>query len=112
MERECTMEVKRKSIDWETTGKNLRNLRCNDLNLRRFVCKALKHDGCDGADCDNCKEYYMDNHITQGELAQVMNVTSNMIVNWERGTSRPTLEDLLLYCDICKKELFDIIVFY
>lgn len=106
------MSVERRCIDWETTGKALKNLRCNDLNMRRYVCRTLNPNGCDNFVCEKCQEYDIDNHISQDELAEVMSVTKNMIVNWERGVSRPTIEDLMLYADICKMDLFDILVFY
>lgn len=106
--------VKRKLIDWEKTGKNLKLLRNDNLNLRRYVCRELnarnKELGCKGADCAICK-FEMDNSISQAELAQVFHVTESRIVNWENSKSKPALEDLIFYSQICGIGLFDVIVF-
>ena len=106
--------VERKVIDWAKTGKNLKLLRNDNLNLRKYVCRELnkrkKTFGCDGAECDTCK-FEMDNSISQAELAQVFHVTENRIVNWENNKSKPTIEDLIFYSQICGVDFFDILVF-
>lgn len=104
-------KLDKKIIDWNKTAKNLKLLRNDNLNLRRYVCWELKFEdaNCSG-DCLHCK-YDMDNRISQAELAQVFNVSENMIVNWENSKSRPSLEDLIFYSDICELNLYDIIVF-
>ena len=87
------IELKRKFIDWSNTAKNLKLLRRNNLNLRRFVCSQLNYDKgeCSG-DCDICN-FDMDESISQLELAKVFNVSESMIVNWENNKSRPQLDD-------------------
>lgn len=106
--------IERKIIDWEKTSKNLKLLRADNINLRRHVCRELnmrkKVYGCDGAACDTCK-YEMDNSISQAELAKVFHVNESRIVNWENNKSKPTLEDLIFYSQLCGIELFDIVVF-
>ncbi|MBQ8374794.1 MAG: helix-turn-helix transcriptional regulator [Clostridia bacterium] len=105
------METERKFVDWEKTAKNLRLLRRDDLALRRFVCRALrvKRGECEGEDCKNCK-FEMDHSISQAELAEVFCVSENIVVNWENNKSRPSLDDLLFYCQICGKDLFEVVV--
>lgn len=36
--------INRKFIDWNKTGRNLQLLRVDNIELRRSVCNALKHD--------------------------------------------------------------------
>lgn len=105
------MQIRRRRINWEKTGINLQLLRSDNLNLRRFCCRQLRYDSgnCSG-ECDSCI-FEMDHSISRSELATVFNVSDNMIVNWESGKSKPTIEDLMLYADICGLDLFDIILF-
>ena len=109
-EKEDMKKIERKIIDWKKTGRNLQLLREDDIGLRRFVCNALRYEKgeCSGK-CDECR-YEMDNHISRAELAKAFSVSENMVVNWENGKSRPTLEDLLFYADICGRSLFDLLV--
>ena len=79
------IELKRKYIDWANTAKNL---------------KLLRRDNID-----------MDESISQLELAKVFNVSESMIVNWENNKSRPQLDDLLFYSQICGLDLYDVVVF-
>lgn len=104
--------AERKYIDWNKTGKNLKLLRCDNILLRKYVCRALKtaSNDCDGADCENCR-FDMDNSISQAELAKVFNVSENMVANWENNRSTPSLEDLIFYSQICGIKLENIIVF-
>lgn len=105
-------DAERKYIDWNKTGKNLKLLRCDNILLRKYVCRALRtaSNDCDGVDCDNCR-FDMDNSISQAELAKVFNVSENMVANWENNRSTPSLEDLIFYSQICGISLEDIIVF-
>ena len=106
--------IKRKVIDWDKTSKNLKLLRNDNINLRKYVCRELnmrkKEYGCDGADCDTCK-YDMDTSISQAELAQVFHLNESRIVSWENNRSKPTIEDLIFYSQICGIDLFEVIVF-
>lgn len=106
--------IERKVIDWSKTSKNLKLLRNDNLNLRRYVCRELnirkKQFGCDGTDCDTCK-FDMDNSISQSELAQVFHVAESRIANWENNKSKPAIEDLIFYSQICGIDLFEVIVF-
>ena len=104
-------QVKRKFIDWANTAKNLKLLRRDNLNLRKFVCRELNYDKgeCNGV-CESCK-FDMDHSISQTELAKVFNVSESMIVNWENNKSRPQLDDLIFYSQICQIDLYDVIVF-
>lgn len=103
--------VKRNYVDWQKTAANLRLLRQDDINLRRFVCNALrvKKGACDGSNCAECK-YEMDSSISRAELAAVFNVTESVVFNWENCKSLPTLDDLIFYAQICKRDLFDVVV--
>lgn len=104
--------IRRKIIDWEKTAKNLKLLRCDNLNIRRYVCRQLKvkRGLCVGENCDVCK-FEMDNSISQGELAEVFNVSESMVVNWENFKSRPSLDDILFYSQISGLPLDEIVVF-
>ena len=104
--------MKRRTVDWKKTGRNLKLLRNDNLSLRRCVCRTLRmrSGDCDGLDCQHCR-FEMDASISQAELAAVMNVSENMLLNWETARSKPSLEDLLFYADICGLTLFDIVVF-
>ena len=53
----CVGEMKRRTIDWKKTGRNLRLLRNDNLSLRRYVCRTLRMRSgeCDGVDCQNCR---------------------------------------------------------
>ena len=103
--------VHRKFIDWKKTGKVLQLLREDNIELRRFVCNALKHDGgeCSG-ECETCR-FEMDNHISRKELADVFGVSESKIFNWENGRTPITLEDMLFYSQISGKDLSEILVF-
>ena len=107
-------KIERAVIDWEKTGKRLKLLRNDNLNLRRYCCRQLgsgkRYDGCDNANCDTCI-FEMDTNISQAELAKVFSVSESMVVNWENNKSKPSLEDLIFYSRICGIDLFDIIVF-
>ena len=103
----------RKCIDWTTTGRNLRLLRKDNINLRRYVCRTLKSgtEECKGdGNCDKCR-FDMDSNISQAELAAVFSVSDSVILNWERGISKPQIEDIMLYADICKVDFFDVLIF-
>lgn len=104
--------LERKFIDWDKTSKNLKLLRCDNIDLRRYVCKTIKtrSEDCDGTNCDSCK-YDMDPTISQSELAIVFNVSESMVANWENGRSTPSLDDLIYYAQICKMDLFEIVIF-
>ena len=61
-------------------------------------------------DCAKCK-FDMDHSISQAELAKVFNVSESIVVNWENSKSRPQLDDLIFYSQICEIDLYDVIVF-
>ena len=68
------IELKRKYIDWANTAKNLKLLRRDNINLRRYVCSQLNYDKgeCSG-ECETCK-FDMDESISQLELAKVFKI--------------------------------------
>lgn len=103
--------IDRKYVDWRKTGKNLRLLRNDNIELRRYVCGQLKSgtENCSG-DCASCK-YDMDNSISRGELAEVFNVSESVVFNWESGRTPVSLDDLVFYTEIANVDLFDILVF-
>ena len=103
-------KIERICIDWSKTAKNLKLLRQDNLNLRRYVCSQLNYGerNCTG-DCGKCK-YDMDHSISQAELSKVFNVSESSVVNWESERSKPSLEDLIFYSQICKIDLFDVLV--
>lgn len=103
--------IKRRNINWLKTAKNLKILREYNDNLRKYVCFSLKfNDGDCSGNCDNCR-FEMDHHISQSELAQVFNVTTSCVVNWENGKSKPGLEDLLFYSQLCNISLNEVVVY-
>lgn len=103
--------IHRDFIDWKKTGRNLQLLREDNIELRRCLCNALKHDkgDCSG-ECHECR-FEMDNHISRKELADVFGVSESVIFNWENGRTAVALEDVLFYAQISKKELSDIIIY-
>ena len=103
--------IARRTIDRKKTGRNLQLLREDDIELRRFVCRALRKElgECDG-NCPDCR-FDMDNHISRNELAKVFNVSESVICNWESGRTMIGVEDLLFYAQITGKTLDDILVF-
>ncbi len=103
--------INRQFIDWKKTGRILQLLREDNIELRRTVCNALKHDkgDCSG-ECHECR-FEIDNHISRKELAEVFGVSESVIFNWENGRTAVALEDMLFYAQISKKELSDIIVY-
>ena len=105
-------KIERKFVDWNKTSKNLRLLRNDNLNLRRYVCFVLrtKREECEGRNCETCR-FDMDNSISQSELAQVFNVSESIVANWETGRSLPSVDDLLFYAEICKISFDEVIVY-
>ncbi len=104
-------EIRRQFVDWGRTAKNLKLLRQDNINLRRYVCSRLYYGKRDCAEnCADCK-FDMDHSISQAELAKVFNVSESMVVNWENSKSRPQLDDLIFYSKICGIDLYDVIVF-
>ena len=103
--------IVRKFVDRKKTGRNLQLLREDNIDLRRAVCSALKHDkdACSEM-CENCK-YDMDNHISRKELADVFGVTENVIFNWETGRTVVDYENLLFYSQLSKQKIDDIVIF-
>ncbi|MGN1061439.1 MAG: helix-turn-helix domain-containing protein [Candidatus Coproplasma sp.] len=102
--------IQRNFIDWKKTGRNLQLLREDNIELRRCVCSALKHDkeDCQG-ECVECR-FEMDNHISRKELADVFGVSESVIFNWENGRTVVNYEDLLFYEQLSKTKLKDIVV--
>ena len=103
--------IHRQFIDWEKTGRRLQRLREDNIELRRQVCSALKHDkdNC-GGDCASC-DFEMDNHISRKELADVFGVSESVIFNWENGRTAVDYENLLFYSQLAQIDLKDIVVF-
>ena len=103
--------IHRKFINWKKTGKVLQLLREDNIELRRAVCGALKHDKDDcGGVCSACK-YEMDNHISRKELSEVFGVSESVIFNWENGRTAVDYENLLFYAQLTKLKLDDIVIF-
>ncbi len=103
--------IHRNFIDWVKTGRRLQRLREDNIELRRQVCGALKHDedNCAG-DCALC-DFEMDNHISRKELADVFGVSESVIFNWENGRTAVDYENLLFYAQLAKVDMKDVIVF-
>lgn len=101
----------RRYIDWTKTAQNLKLLRNDNINLRKYVCHALKYDeaNCSGQ-CETCK-FDMDASISQNELAEVFGVSAGVIANWETGRTLPSIEDLLFYAEICEIGFSEVVVF-
>ncbi len=106
-------KIKKKSIDWEETGKNLQRLRERNFELTRYACFICHYDeaDCDG-ECETCSfEKDLDRRITREELAKVFEVTDAVINNWETGRTAIPLEELYMYCEIIGKPFEEILVF-
>lgn len=103
--------MERRTVDWAKTGRNLQLLRNDNIDLRRTVCRELNLDKgeCSG-ECSTCR-FEMDKSISRAELAKVFSVSESVIFNWESGKTPVSIEDILLYCEVCKVDLWDIIVF-
>ena len=86
-------------------------LREDNIELRRAVCGALKHDkeDCSG-ECDECI-FEMDNHISRKELSDVFGVSESVIFNWENGRTTVDYENLLFYAQLAKLSLDKIVIF-
>ena len=111
-------------INWNKTGERLADLRCNNLNLRRYVCffnkkyneeRSLdnlrpKYTCFSNYDCLNCNKE-MDKSISVQELANVFGKTRDVVTNWETGKTMPDIEDLLLYSKITELDINEIVVF-
>lgn len=105
------MVIRRKFINWKKTGRVLQLLREDNIELRRAVCGALKHDkgDCSG-NCSACK-FEMDNHISRKELSEVFGVSESVIFNWENGRTAVDYENLLFYAQLSHVKVEDIVVF-
>ena len=103
--------IQRKFIDWKKTGRNLQLLREDNIELRRAVCNALKHDKDEcGGQCADCR-FEMDNHISRKELSEVFGVSESVIFNWENGRTNVDYENLLFYAQLSKRDLDRIVIF-
>lgn len=101
----------RNFVDWKKTGKNLQLLREDNIELRRCVCSALKHDKSECSEpCSRCK-YEMDNHISRKELSDVFGVSESVIFNWENGRTEVDYENLLFYAQLSKLDIKEIVIF-
>ncbi len=103
--------MQRRYIDWEKTGKNLQLLRCDNINLRRNVCRENRYElgECEG-DCETCR-FDMDSSISRTELARVFSVSESVIFNWESGKTPVSVEDLLFYAEITGRGIDEILIF-
>lgn len=103
--------LRRRYIDWEKTGRNLEELRLRNPRLRRNVCSVLRRGSGDcSGDCEGCR-YEIDNHISRKELAEVFNVSENVVFNWETGRSNVQYDDLLFYAQLAESEVDEIVAF-
>lgn len=104
--------IQRKIINPIKTGLSLKNLRCNNLELRRYACffHRTREDICEGVNCEQCT-FEMDISISQAELAALFNVSDNVIANWESGKTVPSYEDLLFYSSLTKLPIDKIVIF-
>lgn len=103
--------LRRRYIDWQKTGRNLEELRLRNADLRRNVCGVLRRDSgeCSG-ECEGCR-YEIDNHISRKELAEVFNVSENVVFNWETGRSNVQYDDLLYYAQLSNRKVDEIVAF-
>lgn len=106
------MQLKQKKlIDWQKTGFNLKLIRNDNLNLRRYVCYYLRQqNGLCADNCDECK-FKMDSSISRAELAEVFGVSESVVYNWETGKTPISIEDLLFFCDVAHLSLDDVLVY-
>ena len=105
------MVIRRKFINWKKTGRELQLLREDNVELRRAVCGALKHDKGDcGGVCSSCR-FEMDNHISRKELSEVFGVSESVIFNWENGRTAVDYENLLFYAQLAHVKVEDIVIF-
>ena len=101
----------RKLIDWQKTGANLLGLRNDNLQLRRYVCRELGAGGevC-APSCADCK-FELDDKISRAELALVIGVSENTVMEWESGNTPVSLEEMLFYCQMAAVDLTEIVVY-
>lgn len=102
--------IRKKIINWSKTAKNLKLLRNDNIQLRRYVCRQLRYNdaNCSG-NCLTCR-FDMDSKISQAELAEVFKVSESVIVNWENAKSRPSIEDIIFYSEICQIDIFEVLI--
>lgn len=97
-------------VDWDATAKNLAYLRTSNDNLKRNVCRILNKD-CAGS-CLKCSPINRINmRVEQKELGEVFFTGSTTIANWENGRSKPSIEQILYYKELCETELDQILIF-
>lgn len=107
---EGNMEIfDRKLIDWVATGNKLRQLRRDNIYLRRYICCCNGCRDC-GGNCETCRNPKKAK-ISQMNMANVFHVSESSIVNWELARSIPPLEELMFYAQICRMDLTELIVF-
>ncbi len=96
-------------IDWESVSLKLYELRVHNLNLRRYVCFYTRNHGdCHSLNCLDCKKN-MDRAISQSELGEALGWGLSSIQNWETGRSKPSIEVLIYYAQICQISLEEIL---
>lgn len=49
---------------------------------------------------ENIKNYRVLRHLSQKDLADLLNKSQNVVSNWERGANSPDIEIVLALCDI------------
>ena len=92
-----------------------RDMRERNENLRRQVCSKIHNvkGVCElgrSGDCAQCATYLMDHQITQTELAQALYISTSVITNVEGNRSRPNVELLYAYSQLCGCKMEDLLV--
>lgn len=49
-------------------------------------------------------------NLTQTEIAKKMGVTSRTVINWEKGTSIPNIQQFKKWCEVCGLTTDDVII--
>lgn len=109
---QAIIHIENNNVDWGATSKKLTDLRENNLKLREKVCQNLdikKKKGCQEACCKTCSKS-SSCALVQDALSKLFKVSKKTIKKWEENKSKPTLDQLMYYSELCQLEIFDVVI--